>query len=334
MAKLGDIITVIKLLTTSRNTDRTHGLRDRLQSNVDELKAQLSVAPQYADLSYIIEQVRKEYCVDLIGEITWYFTSLCLALLETLNDCLDELVKSNDASNPAQPAKKLQYPELPPNILSIQHQKDVQSIMQFIIMLGVCPYLLPGVGVPLGQRTKSPDATATVKQLQQANICNGERAWCLYKCCRVVVKCCNQPSLCSAIFPTHLIDIISSLLQICYGPHDHRGDTSMDKADTKQFKSPADITPGVVASGDVAHRPSISEEQRELSGQFLEGLLIKIYPPIMVRQLLSIQGMARTSSAWAVKGCGRLLSQQLMKPHGVKVVIEAVFSDRTGIVGY
>jgi len=332
MAKLGDIVAAIKLLTTCRSMERTHGLCDRLKSNVDELKAQLSVAPQYADLKYIVEHVREEYCVEVIGEVTWHFTSLCLSLLEALNNCLDELVKCSLTSNPAQPSKKQQYPELPPNILSIQHQKDIQSMMQFVIMLGVCPYLLPGVGVPLGQRTKSPDATATVKQLQKRVICNGERAWHLFKCCRVIVKCCDQPSLCSAVFPTHLIDIISSLLQISYGPYESCNDLHMDRSDSEQFTSPADIIPNMVASDNVTHRPSINEEQKELSGQCLEGLLAKIYPPIMVRQLLSIQGMARTCCAWAVKGCGRLLSQQLMKPHGVKVVIEAVFSDRTGNV--
>lgn len=334
MAKLDDIIAAIKLLTTCRSMDKTHGLCDRLQSNVDELKKQISLTPRYADLKYIVELVRKGYCVEVIGEITWYFTSLCLSLLEALNDCLDKLVECSPTSNLAQPSRKHQYPELPPNILSIQHQKDVQSMMQFVIMLGVCPYLLPSIGVPLGQRTKSPDATATVKQLQKGAICNGERAWHLFKCCRVIVKCCNQPSLCSAVFPTHLIDIISSLLQISYGPYESRNDLGLDRLDTKQFSSPADIMPNMVASEDVTRRPSINEEQKELSGQLLEGLLAKIYPPIMVRQLLSIQGMARTNCAWAVKGCGRLLSQQLMKSHGVKVVIEAVFSDRTGNVGF
>ena len=60
---------------------------------------------------------------------------------------------STFVTDPVQPSRKLQYPELPPNILSIQHQKIVQAMGQFIVMLGLSPYLLSGVGMPLKQRT-------------------------------------------------------------------------------------------------------------------------------------------------------------------------------------
>lgn len=331
MATAVDIIAVMKLLTASKVTSKSRGLCERLQSNIDEVK-ELIQAPQskYAKLNYIFDQLCEQYFVDITKEVTWYFTSMCLCLLEALKTCLDQL----SVTDTMQPSRKLQYPELPPNILSIQHQKVVQAMGQFIIMLGLSPYLLSGVGVPLKQRTKSPDALAVIKQLQQAaHVTNQQRGWHLYKCCSILVECSEQPSLRAAIFPTHLVDVVSGLLQICYGPLDILLPSDRLPSNNK-FTSPADIKPPVVTNGNLT--PSISEEERELSSQLLERLLNKMYPPLVISQLLTIQSIAQTATdnncQWAVKGCGRLLSQRLMKSHGVQALIEATFSNVRGTV--
>lgn len=329
MARVVDIIATIKLLIACKAANKSRGLYERLQSNIDEVK-ELIQAPQskYAELNCIFDQMHEKHLVNMTGDVTWYFTSMCLCLLEALNNCLDQLL----VTNTTQPSRKLQYPELPPNILSIQHQKIVQTMVQFIIMLGVTPYLLSGVGMSLKQRTKSPDIIATLKQLQQAHMTNQQKAWHLYKCCHVLVKCSDQPSLRAAIFPTHLIDVIGGLLQVCYGPLDHPilSPSNSLSSDTK-FTSPADIKPLMVINSNCT--PSISEEQREMISQLLESLLDKMYPPLVISQLLTLQGIARTANCeWAVKGCGRLLSRRLMKPHGVQALIEATFSNIRGMV--
>lgn len=332
MAKVVDIIGIIKLLTTCKETSKSRGLCERLQSSINQVK-ELIQAPQskYANLNFIFDQLREQYFVDMTGEVTWCFTSLCLCLLEALKSSLDQLL----VTNTAQPPRKLQYPELPPNILSIQHQKIVQAMGQFIIMLGISPYLLPGVGVPLSHRTKSPDALATIKRLQQgAHMTNQQRAWHLYKCCSVLVQCSEQPSLKTAIFPTHLIDVISGLLQICYGPLDKCDTLPSNKLPSNtNFTSPADIKLPMVINGN--RTPCISEEQREMSSEILDSFLDNQYPPLVISHLLTLQSIAHTvndNCEWAVKGCGRLLSRRLMKPHGIQALIEATFSNVKGIV--
>ena len=327
MAEVVDIISAVKLLTTCKETSKSHGLCERLQSNIDEVK-ELIQAPQ--SLNCIFDQLREQYFVDVKGEVTWYFTSLCLCLLQRLKDCLDQLLLTDTA----QPSRKLQYPELPPNILSIQQQKIVQAMVQFIIMLGISPYLLSGVAVSLKHRTRSRDTLVTIKQLQQsAHMTNEQRAWHLYKCCSVLVQCSDQPSLKAAIFPTHLIDVISGLLQICYGPLDDCGMLPSNRSPTK-YTSPADIKPPMVTNSNHSIA-CISVDQREESGEILKRLLDKMYPPLVISQLLTLQSIACTATdncEWAVKGCGRLLSRQLMRPNGVQALIEATFSNVRGIV--
>lgn len=328
MVKVVDVITVIKLLTTCKATSKSRDLCERLQSNIDEVKELIkTLQSQYAELNCIFDQLREQYLVDVVEEVTWYFTSMCLCLLEMLSNCLDQLMVTNTTPSP----RKLQYPELPANILSIQHQKIVQTMGQFIIMLGLSPYLLSGVGVPLKQRTSSPDTMAIIKQLQRAHMTNKQKAWHLYKCCSVLVKCVNQPSLKAAVYPSYLTDVVSGLLQVCYGPYDECHVLPSNGLPSK-FTSPADIKPAVVPDSNCS--PCISEEQREMSSELLEGLLDKMYPPLVISQLLTLQSIAQTAAAnnceWAVKGCGRLLSQRLMKPHGVQALIEATFSNTRG----
>ena len=161
---------------------------------------------------------------------------------------------------------------------------------------------------------------------------NEQKAWHLLKCCSVLVQCSDRPSLRAAIFPTHLIDVISGLLQVCYGPLDDSDVLpSNSLSNDIKFTSPADIKSSTVTNSNCT--PSISGEQRETSSQLLESLLDKMYPPLVINQLLLLQGIARTNNCeWAVKGCGRLLSQQLMKTHGVQALSEATFSNIRGMI--
>ena len=141
MATVVDIIAVMKLLTTCKETIKSRGLCERLQSSINEV-TKLIQAPQskYSKLQCIFDQLSKQYFVDR---------------------CWGQLLVTNST----QPSRKLQYPQLPPNILSIQQQL-VQVVGQFIVMLGLSPYLLSGVRVSLKQRTRSPDVLTTLKQLQ------------------------------------------------------------------------------------------------------------------------------------------------------------------------
>ena len=44
-------------------------------------------------------------------------------------------------------------PPVSPDVLSFSQQKHVTTLVQFIVCLGVCPNLHPGVGIPLAKRS-------------------------------------------------------------------------------------------------------------------------------------------------------------------------------------
>ena len=44
-------------------------------------------------------------------------------------------------------------PPVSPDVLSFSQQKHVATLLQFIVCLGVCPNLQPGVGIPFAKRS-------------------------------------------------------------------------------------------------------------------------------------------------------------------------------------
>ena len=106
------------------------------------------------------------------------------------------------------------------------------------------------------------------------------------------------------------------------------------------------------------HKLFITSSERELCAQNLQRILDRVYQPIVIRELLTLQrgpvsvgkqpiknksekelsgdnGKASPSKTpkWMKNVCGQLLSERLMKPNGVKAVLLAFLEGSAGIKG-
>uniref|UniRef100_A0A3Q2E9A6 Transport and golgi organization 6 homolog (Drosophila) n=1 Tax=Cyprinodon variegatus TaxID=28743 RepID=A0A3Q2E9A6_CYPVA len=236
-------------------------------------------------------------------DVTWIFVQECLLLLLTLTQHLtDELKRFKGAPPP--PAGKVRTPEmappLPPDVLSVSQQKTVTSALQFVVSLGLCPYLSTGVGVPLGCRSAFG---AVVEELiqKEAPPPVGHR---LLTTTRVLLQVAELATLATLVFSRHLGDVMAALCQLGYEPQ--RKD---DQANVRQRCKEA-----------------------------LRSLLGKVYQPMVVKELLILQGgpkqVSRASRgsapAWLRRLCGQLLSERLMQPNGVQAVVRAILEGGTG----
>ncbi|XP_008565271.1 PREDICTED: transport and Golgi organization protein 6 homolog [Galeopterus variegatus] len=197
-------------------------------------------------------------------------------------------------------------PALSPDTLSISQQKTVQSVLQFVVTLGVCPYLMPGVGVPLRYRTEFGAVVQDLVCLDAAPHATRR----LYTTCKVLLNVAKHASLGSLIFCRHFGDIAAGLCQLGFCPAKRKPPTSAEEV--------------------------LTEEERTLSRGFLRDILDQVYQPLAVRELLILQGgplqpctdvktqLRCQAPAWLRRLCGQMLSERLMRPSGVQAVVRGI----------
>lgn len=145
------------------------------------------------------------------GDTTWAFVQECLLLLLTLARHLSvelQLFKQSSAS--VAPEK---VPPLSPDVLGVAQQKQLASALQFVVSLGLSPYLAPGVGVPLAHRSAFG---ATVKRMCCRRVEEARRR--LFTTASVLLRVAQLPSLATLVFTQHLSDLMAALCQLGYHP--------------------------------------------------------------------------------------------------------------------
>ncbi|TRZ00827.1 hypothetical protein DNTS_030315, partial [Danionella cerebrum] len=300
-------------LSDDRNTQT--GLVAALQKNISELHK--SEAKELVEVHKFLKEAKSNitwFCET--EDITWSFVQECLLLLiclaQHLNRLLEDFHKNPLARNLATPEAA---PPLPPDVLSVAQQKTLCTVLQFVVTLGLCPYLGPGVGVALGLRSAFG---AVVEGTIRHDVAPaGERR--LLISTNVLLEVSALSSLATPVFTRHLGDIIAGLCQLAYRPHRPDGDA------TKSNKG-------------------LTAEERKSCKEALHSLLGKVYQPIVIKELLILQGGPKQGSSrggskalaqapsWLRRLCGQLLSDRLMQPHGVQAVVRAVL-EGTGAGG-
>lgn len=103
---------------------------------------------------------------------------------------------------------------LPPDVLSVSQEKMLGSAVQLVVSLGLCPYLAPGVGVPLARR--STFGTVVEKLVrQQTDSGTGRR---LFTTTHVLLQFAELSSVATLVFTRHLCDVMAALCQLGYQP--------------------------------------------------------------------------------------------------------------------
>ena len=335
-------------------------------------------------------------------EIRWTFVKICLELLKLLKESLVSLLASEKNSDQKAEKRGNEAPPLPVDSLGVHDQKTVLTAIQFVVILGICPNLVSGVGLPVEMRSGFAAAL---------NIhCSIKSERRLFECVITLVDCIAQRTLGALVLSRHLGDILSGLLQICYAPissysnaksskldltslnsghsvanvSENLGDSLCDDVD-KACKIRPDVAKDYLVTKPLAKHDScdqlppsdlymlapepppitrnnqklfITSSERELCAQNLQRILDRVYQPIVIRELLTLQrgsvcvgkqpiknksekelsgdsGKALPSQTpkWMKNVFGQLLSERLMKPNGVKAVLLAFLEGSAGTKG-
>uniref|UniRef100_H3AEV0 Transport and golgi organization 6 homolog n=1 Tax=Latimeria chalumnae TaxID=7897 RepID=H3AEV0_LATCH len=302
----------------SVGTSQQAALLETLKQNLSVAEEKLQKDPRYKELKSLREQITSQTkWLQKSEDVMWNFVSEVLVTLLCLKQGMIHLVAAFCPSKP-----NLRTPEaappLPPDTLSISQQKTVQSALQFVVTLGLCPYLSSGVGIPLKRRS----AFGAMVEGAVSRDLPPSGTHRLYVSCSVLLDVAQHPSLGNLVLTLHLGDIIAGLCQLGYSP-------KMTKA--KLIKPQTD---------------RLSEEERASCKQLLRDVLDRVYQPIVIRELLILQGGPKQKKegvrsellvqapAWLRRLCGQLLSERLMKPKGVHAVVRAILEGAgAGAVG-
>ncbi|KAJ8281215.1 hypothetical protein GJAV_G00064910 [Gymnothorax javanicus] len=291
-----------------------------LQYNLEKLEACLQAEPGLSEARALRDEVRvgAQWYQDS-AELPWRFTQECLLLLLGLARHLSRLLEAFRPT-PAPPKPRLPEaaPPLPPDVLSVSQQRTVGAALQFVVTLGICPYLAPGVGVALRRRLAFWETVEGV--VQGVGAADQDRRLLTTTC--TLLELAELSSLATLIFTQHLGDVMAALCQLGYRPH------------RPEVASPEGVK-------------GIGMEERQNCRKALQGILGKIYQPIIIKELLILQGGPKQAHpigqggsgpcrppaqapAWLRRLCGQLLSERLMQPKGVQAVLRAVFEGTTG----
>ncbi|KAM9854731.1 transport and Golgi organization protein 6 homolog [Aulostomus maculatus] len=253
-------------------------------------------------------------------DITWDFVQECLLLLLTLARHLSaelELFQQSSTSSAAKLRTPEMAPPLPPDILSVSQQKTLGAALQFVVSLGLCPYLASGVGVPLSHR--SAFGAMVAKLVYGGAESAASRR--LLTTTNVLLRIAQLSSLATLVFTRHLGDVMAALCQLGHQPHRTEG-----------------------CGTDGVKVQELSAEERRSCREELKSLLAKVYQPVVIKELLVLQGgpkqsgpaghssgsSSRLAPAWLRRLCGQLLSERLMEPKGVQAVVRAILEGGKG----
>uniref|UniRef100_A0A8C8S1H7 Transport and golgi organization 6 homolog n=1 Tax=Pelusios castaneus TaxID=367368 RepID=A0A8C8S1H7_9SAUR len=309
--------------SSSLQTVKRAALLATLNSNLAALEERFGQDPQWRELQRWRAEVGEQAAwLGSSADVSWSFTSQVLLLLLCLKKCMVLLAAAYRPAKP-NPRSAEAAPALSPDTLSISQQRTVQSALQFVITLGLCPYLLPGVGLPLKSRT---EFSAVVRDVVSPNMAP-TAVHRLYASCTALLQIAEHPSLGILILTRHLGDLIAGLCQLGFCPTKEKGEQARPLEELKD----------------------LTEEKRTRCREALQSVLDRVYQPLVVRELLILQGGSKQAlhtpgqevkpllaqaPAWLRRLCGHLLSERLTRPNGVQLVVRGILEGAgTGAAG-
>ncbi|XP_067905053.1 transport and Golgi organization protein 6 homolog isoform X2 [Heterodontus francisci] len=266
---LRELIVPGEACVLTAQTSREDVLLRTLSHNRSVLEQKLWQDPDRATLQRLRERMMSQLAWSVKSDdAVWSFVTEALVLLLCLKQAMIELLAQFTPPKP-NPKTPECAPALPPDTLSISQQKTVQSALQFIVTLGICPYLLPGVGTPLSRRS---DFAATVEKMV-CRMASPSRMWRLHTVTLVLLDIAQHPSLESLILTRHLGDLLASLCQLGYSPN--KCQSSVSEEGSQQNRE----TPKV-----------LTDAEQQSCREALQNLLDRVYQPIVIKELLILQG--------------------------------------------
>ncbi|XP_051884631.1 transport and Golgi organization protein 6 homolog [Pristis pectinata] len=311
-------LTVPAEVTVVSQASREDVLLQTLSHNLSALQEKLLQDPGRLALGQLRNGIMTQLAWPLnCDDIVWSFVVEVLVLLLCLKQAMIDVLAQFTPQKP-NPKSPECAPPLSPDTLSISQQKTVQSALQFAVTLGICPYLLPGVGIPLGRRS---EFAATVEKVVGHSMPTSG-TWRLHAVTQVLLTVAEHPSLECLVFTRHLGDLIASLCQLGYSPNKGQQNLVLEKG----------------SPGHSAPQKGLTQDEQQDCQEALWKILDRVYQPNVIKELLILQGGTKQvvrarggttqtipqAPAWLRRLCGQFLSQALMKPHGVQAVVRGI----------
>ncbi|KAF9418015.1 transmembrane and coiled-coil domains-containing protein 7 [Podila epigama] len=284
--------------------------------------------------------------VDRTKDVRTKFVLESVSLLSELEECIMALVKDRELHDPSNDKE----------LLGLMDQRMIHTMLEIVVCWGIYPCLMPGVGMPLTRRVRS---NIVQKELfaaptkESKTVVDRELAmdllWRIVEpLARITVAytptATRFTTLGSILATRHVPDLYAALLQLAYRPLPKLAPVS--PSGTELPASPSIPTPrkkldpsnllskakSLSMPMHSAHTHSTNPSpgrsnqllQKEASAKMFNDLFWSTEAP---RSLESLTVLLSSSPShpvpvWLKSVCGRFLSQILLKPGGVRVVLE------------
>ena len=225
--KLETLFIAIRELISSRSgdsdtsIDEKEALTRRLSRNLASYRVLLK-GSRFNELSEVLYAHRTDTKLSHNENSTLAiyedFTSEAIALVGALDDHLCSLHEEDQRAAIAMATSGIAVPPeapLPPPsaLLSVGDVKTLHSLLEFVVSLGVYPYLLHEADAFLRLRLSH------VTSVTKANGLPPDMGpSLLHAPCATIAKTFRNKVIGPALLTRHLADVLVSLLQICYGP--------------------------------------------------------------------------------------------------------------------
>jgi len=281
----------------------------------------------------ILKSKNQEYCqavegaIALEGDAGFDYVRCCVNALVNLKLELVNILQEGDI--------KLKGPSLDPDVLSISQQKNVSSLLEMIVVLGILPNLVPGVGLPLEKR--SDFLQEIIKDIPQRKILDKYKQ--LVYSVESLLDIAKHRSFTTLVMTKHISDLLTALIQMSYAPlmkPVNSDDNAAATVTCPTAPAAADILlekEQFVMTSDLHDR--LTGDQKRYRTQ-LQRIIERNYQPTIVRSLIVLQscGAAKSSSSvtvkrltapkWFSRQVSQLLTARLVAEGGVANVVRGV----------
>ncbi|KAF9211136.1 transmembrane and coiled-coil domains-containing protein 7 [Podila verticillata] len=319
-------------------------LEQRLESLAKIRYASVSVDPQEA-LSDATETEGEDTLLkdspDVLTSVRTKFVLESVSLLAELENCLLALVNDREMHDPSNDKE----------LLGLMDQRMIHTMLEIVVCWGIYPCLLPGVGMPLTRRVRSnivqKDLFATTGSSGSDPIADREKStnllWeTIQPLARITVAysptVTRFTTLGSILVARHVPDLYAALLQLAYRPLPKPSTPSSSLTQPTTLPPQKKLTPGSLFSKatkqpvldatssttEVSPERSRQLQQKEDSARMFNDLFWGTEAARSLESLTVLLGSSPLHPVpmWLKSVCGRFLSQILLKPGGVRVVLE------------
>ena len=189
-----------------------------LEENLETVSNDLQQSPQLQEdlgelADFLIKQNWQQSLTNSSKEISVRekHVEINLCFLHEVFTTLEALSKFS-VTESERPAKGA--PQLEPDSLSAPQIKTLTLALQFVVVLGVCPYLTPGVGLPVSQRLGPGQILLATACDYGTELSHGARVRYLVPPAKLMCEMLQVHSLRSILINNHLQDLLSLLFQL------------------------------------------------------------------------------------------------------------------------